>query len=145
MVKKMKEKEIVLKLYQNVDMGVIGIESIEDKIESESLSKVILNQKDEYNKLKEELIPLCKKYEVEDKELGTFVHLNSDIMANMKTLMDSSDSHIAKMMLEGTNKGLIELEELLNNYDGQDEKITKMTKKLIDFEHQNYDELKIYL
>lgn len=141
----MKEKEVVLKLYQNLDMGVIGIESIEDKIDSRDLSKTILNQKKEYDKLKSEMISLCKKYEVEDKELGVFVKMNSDLMSNMKTMMDSSDSHIAKMMIEGTNKGLVQLEEMLNHYDGNDEKIKEMIEKILDREKENYEELKIYL
>lgn len=141
----MEEKEVVLKLYHNLDMGVIGIESIENKIEARNLSKIILSQKEEYMKLKQEMIPLCKKYDVQDKELGIFVKMNSDVMANMKTLMDSSDSHIAKMMLEGTNKGLIQLEELLNHYNGNDDEIIKMLEKVLDFEQKNYDELKIYL
>lgn len=141
----MKEKEVVLKLYQNLDMGVIGIESIEDKIETQNLAKVILEQKEKYNQLKKEMISLCKKYDVEDKELGTFVKMNSDLMANMKTLMDHTDSHIAKMMLEGTNKGLIQLEELLNHYEGNDEKLISMIQKIIDEERKNYEELKIFL
>lgn len=141
----MKEKEVVLKLYQNLDMGVIGIESIEDKIETQNLAKVILEQKEKYNQLKKEMISLCKKYDVEDKELGTFVKMNSDFMANMKTLMDHTDSHIAKMMLEGTNKGLIQLEELLNHYEGNDEKLISMIQKIIDEERKNYEELKIFL
>ena len=48
----MLEKEILLKLYQNVEMGIVGIEAIEDKIESRSLAKLILNQKKEYEALK---------------------------------------------------------------------------------------------
>ena len=139
------EKEILLKLYQNVEMGIVGIEAIEDKIESRSLAKLILNQKKEYELLKEKLVSLCSKYNVEDKELGGLVKLSSDMMVTMKTLMDKSEHTIAKMMMEGTNKGLIQLEELLNNYQGKDEKITELIKETIDLEHQNNEELKIYL
>ena len=85
------------------------------------------------------MISLCKKYEVEDKEIGLFVKMNSDIMSNMKTMLDSSDSHIAKMMIEGTNKGLVQLEELLNHYDGFDEKIREMIEKILDREKENYE------
>ena len=141
----MKEKDVILKLYQNVDMGVIGIESISEKIESRSLSKVILDQKKEYEKLKTELVSFCKQYKVENKELGAFVKMNSDIMANMKLMMDKTDSHIAKMMMEGTNKGLIQLEELLNHYDGDNQDLRKLIEKIIDFEKKNYEELKLYL
>ena len=141
----MLEKEILLKLYQNVEMGIVGIEAIEEKIESRSLAKMILNQKKEYEKVKEKLVSLCSKYNVEDKELGAFAKLSSDVMVTMKTLMDKSEHTIAKMMMEGTNKGLIQLEELLNNYQGKDEKITELIKETIDLEHQNNEELKIYL
>ena len=67
------------------------------------------------------------------------------MMVKMKTLMDKSEHNIAKMMMEGTNKGLIQLEELLNNYQGKEEKILDLIKKTIDLEHQNNEELKIYL
>ena len=141
----MLEKEILLKLYQNVEMRIVGIESIEEKIESRSLAKLILNQKKEYEKVKEKLVSLCSKYNVEDKELGAFVKLSSDVMVTMKTLIDKSEHTIAKMMMEGTNKGLIQLEELLNNYQGKDEKIIQLIQETIDLEHQNNEELKIYL
>ena len=141
----MLEKEILLKLYQNVEMGIVGIESVEEKIESRSLAKLILNQKKEYEKVKEKLVSLCSKYNVEDKELGAFVKLSSDVMVTMKTLMDKSEHTIAKMMMEGTNKGLVQLEELLNNYIGKDNKIIELIKEIIDLEHQNNEELKIYL
>ena len=52
MVIKMNEREVIVKLYQNVDMGVVGIESIEDKIETRALAKTVLNQKEEYQNLK---------------------------------------------------------------------------------------------
>ena len=126
-------------------MGIVGIESLENKIESRSLAKLILNQKKEYEMIKEKLVSLCSKYNVEDKELSSFAKISSDMMVKMKTLMDKSEHNIAKMMMEGTNKGLIQLEELLNNYQGKEEKILDLIKKTIDLEHQNNEELKIYL
>ena len=44
MVIKMDEKQIIVKLYQNVDMGVVGIESIEDKIETRALAKTRISK-----------------------------------------------------------------------------------------------------
>lgn len=145
MVIKMNEREVIVKLYQNVDMGVVGIESIEDKIKTRALAKTVLNQKEEYQNLKQELLSFCKDYNVQEKELGTMAKLSSGMMSNMKLMMDKSDNHIAKMMMEGTNKGLISLEELKNNYDGKDEKLIAMIEKIIKVEQQNNEDLKIYL
>jgi len=142
---KMNEQELVLKLYQNVDMGIVGIESIEDKIVSRSLLKVIMGQKEEYKTLRSELLKYCKKYDVQDKDLSPMAKVSSEIMSNMKLMMDKKDSHIAKMMMEGTNKGLIQLEELLNHYTGNDKELIALIEKVLKQEKENNDELKIFL
>ena len=113
----MNEKEIVLKMYQNVDMGIVGIDAVIHQVQNKKLRKLIQSQRKEYELLKKNIKKFCKKYKVEDVELGSFVKLNSNLMVGMKTFMDKSDNKIAKLMMEGTNKGLIQLQELLNHYN----------------------------
>ena len=84
----MDEKEILLKLYQNVDMGIVGIDAIYNQIETKELKKKIKSQRKEYIILKRKLSKLCKHYKVTDKELGLFVKLNSEFMVGMKTMFD---------------------------------------------------------
>ncbi len=142
---KMKEKEVILKLYHNVLMGVIGIETIENKIENRSLRKTILNQKKEYEAMEKEMFNLCVSYNITNKEISPMAKISSEVMGKMKIMMDNTDHNIAKMMMDGTNKGLIELETLQNNYNGTDEDIKKMITKIIELEQQNNEDLKIYL
>ncbi|MBD9075503.1 hypothetical protein EGP91_05855 [bacterium] len=141
----MDEKEILLKLYQNVDMGIVGIDAIYNQIETKELKKKIKSQRKEYIILKRKLSKLCKHYKVTDKELGLFVKLNSELMVGMKTMFDKSDSKIAKLMMEGTNKGLIQLQELLNHYNKKDKKLVKILEETLELEHQNNNELKKFL
>ena len=141
----MDEKEILLKLYQNVDMGIVGIDAIYNQIETKELKKKIKSQRKEYIILKRKLSKLCKHYKVTDKELGPFLKLNSELMVGMKTMFDKSDSKIAKLMMEGTNKGLIQLQELLNHYNKKDKKLVKILEETLELEHQNNNELKKFL
>lgn len=141
----MDEKEILLKLYQNVDMGIVGIDAIYNQIETKELKKKIKSQRKEYIILKRKLSKLCKHYKVTNKELGLFVKLNSEFMVGMKTMFDKSDSKIAKLMMEGTNKGLIQLQELLNHYNKKDKKLVKILEETLELEHQNNNELKKFL
>ncbi len=141
----MNEKEIVLKMYQNVDMGIVGIDAIISQVQDKKLRRLIQSQRKEYELLKKNIKKLCKKYKVVDAELGAFVKLNSNLMVGMKTFMDKSDNKIAKLMMEGTNKGLIQLQELLNHYNKHDRKLVKYLEAMIAIEHQNNNELKIYL
>lgn len=141
----MDEKEILLKLYQNVDMGIVGIETIYNQIATKKLKKKIKSQCKEYIILKRKLSKLCKHYKVTDKELGPFVKLNSELMVVMKTMFDKTDSKIVKLMMEGTNKGLIQLQELLNHYNKKDKKLVKIIEEILELEHQNNNELKNFL
>lgn len=141
----MDEKEIVLKLYQNVDMGIVGIDAIYSQIENKILKRKIKSQKKEYMTLKRKLAKMCKRYKVTDKDLKPFVKLTSELMVSMKTMLDKSDSKIAKLMMEGTNKGLIQIQELLNHYNKKDKKLVKCMKEILTLEHQNNNELKKYL
>lgn len=141
----MDEKEILLKLYQNVDMGIVGIDAIYNQIETKELKKKIKSQRKEYIILKRKLSKLCKHYKVTDKELRPFVKLNSELMVGMKTIFDKSDSKIAKLMMEGTNKGLIQFQELLNHYNKKDKKLVKILEETLELEHQNNNELKKFL
>ena len=67
------------------------------------------------------------------------------VMANLEMLKDDSSSNIAKLMIEGSNKGIIEINKNLNSYNNMNSKIIKLAKKLLATEQHNIDELKIYL
>ncbi len=141
----MSEREIVLKLYHNVEMGVVGIESIEEKIDSKKFYQVIMAQKEEYQRVMKSMANLCDQYDILNKEISPVAKRGSEVMANMKLMKDSSVSHIAKMMMEGTNKGLIELETLQNHYDGKNQELKDLISKIIVMEQKNNEELKLYL
>ena len=141
----MSEREIVLKLYHNVEMGVVGIESIEEKIDSKKFYQVIMAQKEEYQRVMKSMANLCDQYDILNKEISPVAKRGSEVMANMKLMKDSSVSHIAKMMMEGTNKGLIELETLQNHYDGKNQELKDLISKIIVMEQENNEELKLYL
>lgn len=141
----MSEREIVLKLYHNVEMGVVGIESIEEKIDSKKFYQVIMAQKEEYQRVMKSMANLCDQYDILNKEISPVAKKGSEVMANMKLMKDSSVSHIAKMMMEGTNKGLIELETLQNHYDGKNQELKDLISKIIVMEQKNNEELKLYL
>ncbi len=146
MVMKMKENiEFLNYIYQNAQMGVVGIDDIINKITDEDFENVIKEQKDDYETICKETSAIFKKYGKEEKELPMMAKVGSYIMSEMKTLTDSSTNMLAKMMIEGSNKGIIEITEQLNNYSGDDEEIRTLANKLLKIEQKNLDNLKKFL
>lgn len=149
----MKEKEMkenletkyLNKLYQCAEMGVVGINSVLDKAHQEEFRKILETQKEEYDTIGDKIVEILKKYGCEEKKLGMMAKKSSEMMSEMKTKIDDSDSQIAKMMMEGNNKGIIEVTKIRNEYQGNDEEIKEIIDHFLDTEQHNLDEMKKYL
>ena len=137
--------EILEYIYQNAKMGVIGIDNIKDKIFDDELKNVIATQKKEYQKIADDASSILNELGLTEKDVSKMAKVSTYVMANLEMLKDDSSSNIAKLMIEGSNKGIIEINKNLNSYNNMNSKIIKLAKKLLATEQHNIDELKIYL
>ena len=141
-----KDVEFLDYIYQNAEMGIVGIDHIIDRVKDASLEKLINEQREEYENILDEAKEIYKKYGKDEKELSKLTKISSNIMSEMMMLAKKGeDNAIAKMMIEGSNKGIIEITEKLNNLKTDDEEIKTLAEKLLATEQHNLDELKKYL
>lgn len=141
-----KDVEFLDYIYQNAEMGVNGINQIVDRVDHAELAHLMEEQKEEYERILEEAKEIYKKYGKDEKELGKLTKISSYIMTEMMMLTKKGeDNAIAKMMIEGSNKGIIEITEKLNSFQNCDEEIRSLAEKLLATEQHNLDELKKYL
>ena len=140
-----KDAEFLNYIYQNAKMGVIGIDNIKDKISDDELKNVIATQKKEYQKIADDASSILNELGLTEKDVSKMAKVSTYVMANLEMLKDDSSSNIAKLMIEGSNKGIIEINKNLNSYNNMNSKIIKLAKKLLATEQHNIDELKIYL
>lgn len=140
-----KDAEFLNYIYQNAKMGVVGIDNIKAKIFDDDLKNIIASQRKEYEKITEEASNLLTELGVNEKDISTMSKVMTYVMSNLELLKDDSSSNIAKMMIEGSNKGIIEITKNLNSYTNMNHKVVKLAKKLLATEQHNIEELKIYL
>ncbi|MBE6161533.1 MAG: hypothetical protein E7158_04905 [Firmicutes bacterium] len=140
-----KEVEFLKYIYQNAKMGIEGIDDIKKHIETDELKELIARQKSEYESIANDAILLLNKSGAHEDDISALSKAMSYMMVNMKMLKDDSESNIAKLMIEGSNKGVIQITEKINSYTNVNPKIIKLAKKLLATEEHNIEELKIYL
>ena len=131
-------------IYQNAQMGLIGIDMVIKKDENEKIAKLIGEQKKEYEKFLSDAHEILIKYGAKEEEISKLKELSSKVMATFMT-MNKSDKEIAKLMMEGNQKGVLEITAELNNYDGNDEEILSLARRLLATEEHNREEFKTYL
>lgn len=145
----MKEKKndniIFLNLIiQNAQMGIIGIDTVLKKIKDEKIAKIISQQRKEYDTILNDAKDILLKYGADEEKIGKVKELTSKMMSEAMTV-SADDKKIVKLMMEGNQKGVIEIQEKLNAYQDKDEEIIKLAEKLLATEEHNREEFKEYL
>lgn len=142
----MKENvELLQFIYQNAKMGLVGIDNIKETIKDKEFLNVIKEQENDYFEIANTATDLLNSMRQEREELSNIAKVMTFIDARISTMNDSSNTNIAKMMITGNNKGIIEIQEKINNYQGKNNKVLKLAKKLLETEKRNIEKLKKYL
>lgn len=137
--------ELLNELYQNAQMGVNTIGQLIDITDSTEFKQHLQAQYAEYREMCGEAEALLKRKGYDEKGIGTFAKVRTYLMINMQTLSDKSPSHIAEMLMVGSNMGIINAIKNLKKYEHADKESLKLLKRLLRFEENNVQRLKAFL
>ena len=137
------DAEMLNFIYQNSQMGVETLNQLIPMIDNEAFKKRIEAQLKEYEQIHEEAKKLLNRHGYDEKGIGALEKIMAYLMIDMKTLMDKSSSHIAEMLIQGSNMGIIDAVKRINQYEKEAEKeVTALMKRLLKLEENNVERLK---
>ncbi len=139
------EAAVYREIQKNTEMAMKAIDTISDKVHDEALAIQIARQSLKYAQLHNEASRQLVEARAEsyqgsvlaDAMLRTGIHYN--------TMLNTSTSHIAEMMIKGSTNGILEMEKVLKHHGDAGEKPVELARELIDFEEKNVERLKHYL
>ena len=138
--------ELLNFIYQNSEMGVNTLDQLLGIVEDTNFKDQIKSQYQEYKTIHEKARELLIANGHEEKDIGLFAKIRTYLMINIQTLTDKSASHIAEMLIIGSNMGIIDAVKNLNKYRGEAEKdIVDLMDRLLTFEEVNVKTLRNYL
>ena len=126
-------------------MGVDAINFILDKVEDNNLEKLLRKQYKSYKNICERIETIYPKYN-EGKPHSTSMpeKVMTDWMVNMKTMVDKTTSHLAELLVQGTNMGIIEGRRILNKKN-LNEEVNDLVQKYVTMQEKYLDNLKEFL
>jgi len=130
---------------KNAEMGFTSIKDLIDIVNDKKFKEILKQQINEYENIYHEANKLLDNYNEEQKEINSIQKFTSYIMIKINLLKDKSISHIAEMMVKGSNMGIIDIEKKLNSFDNLDKKVNRLGEKLLKTEENNIEQLKSYL
>ncbi len=138
--------ELLNYIYQNSQMGVETINQLLGITEDVNFKKHLHLELEEYEAINGNAKEILNKHNYDEKGIGTLNKITTYLMINIKTLTNKTTSHIAEMMIIGSNMGIIEAIKDIRKYEGEAEKdILNLMKKLLKFEEENVKQLKEFL
>lgn len=136
------EKEFLDVLYQNAQMGIVGIEDVIYKVNNKYLYKEMKRVKKEYNLIIKELNKYYKINNMEPKKISIIAKVSSEIVSEIKLMKEENDKVICKMMIEGSYKSMGILTTKILEYRDINSKIIEIANKLINIVEGSINNLK---
>lgn len=140
-----KKVNVLDELNKGACMGMDAISFVMDKVKDEELKEELKIQYKKYKDISKKISKLYPEYS--DKKLHKTSPMNKVMTyygIEMRLMNDSSSSHIAELLMQGTNMGIIEGRRLLNNKDINKD-IHKLLKEYVDMQEDAVEILKTFL
>ena len=144
---KTKEAEMLDQLYKNVKMGSDSIIRLLGKVSDGKFKSDLTDQLNGYEGFAAKAKARLKEMGSEAKEENPVTKLWANIGMTMSTLTDSTDSHLAQLVAEGSTMGITDGIKLLREYENTDvsEGALKLVREVIEFEERNLERAKRYI
>jgi len=140
-----KEINVLDELNKGACMGMDAIHFIMDKVEEEGLKKELDIQYNKYKKIHDEICDLYPEYsDNEPHDTSAMNKVRTWYGIEMKTLLDSTTSKLAELLMQGTNMGIIEGRRLLN-HKSTDEAINNLVREYVEMQEAAVENLKKFL
>ena len=130
---------------QNSQMGIVSINELLTIVEDNKFREQLNSQLEEYKKINCIAQKHLSSRGYDEKQLSSFSKIRTYIMIDMQTIKDKSNSHIAEMMMIGSNMGIIKAIRDTHRCKNADKEILELMNNLCKTEENNIEHLKNFL
>ena len=134
-------------LYKNAKMGAEALLSMLPKVADSNMRRDLTAQLDGYEGYAKQAEQYLCEQGKEAKDAGVWQKMTAKVGIGVNTLMDSDTSHLAEMVIEGSNMNITASVKLLREYENcrVSEKALRLCRDMIDFEQRNVERMQNYL
>ena len=139
------DKEMLQFIMKTAEIGCRGINAIKHYANSEEMSNALRSQNIEYGRIYHNAYNMLRERNQPSCHVSPMSNSMAKMVVNRQMKNDSSDPHIAEMMIRGNTIGVQKTSRRIRQYNKSDESISKLAQKLMATEQANIEEMKSYL
>lgn len=140
-----KTEQAISDLYKNVTMAQNCVKTLLPYVEEQEITKALHKQVEQYDSYIEQIgtIGATLNFDPTPAPRALVAMANMGIRAKMLT--DKSTTHVAKIMLQGTLNGIIDLYRLMKENDQIHPDVALLEKQVLRYEEGRLENLKAWL
>ncbi len=127
-------KELISDMYKNVTMAQSSIKTLVTYIKQKDVKKRLHKQIEQYDSYIEQVGNLGENLGFEPTPAPKFAITMANMGIRAKMLTNDSQTHVAKIMMQGTLNGIIDLYRLAKEYDDAHPQSTTLLKEILHYE-----------
>jgi len=145
--KEVTEETVFEAICKNAKTGANSIIDLLPRVKDDALRSAMTQQLDGYEKYAARAEQALAERGCKAKGERIVARLSAKMGTAFNTMLDSSSTHIAEMMIEGSNMGITDLTKLLNHFEVADpcSEAARLAHEVVRFEERNLEMLKRYL
>lgn len=140
-----REIEFLKQLHQAAQMGRDTLEHVNGNIGPGDLRNAVEKDIFDYSDICAQIKRKLEERDEDVKPVGKFPRMMAGMMIDFKINDNTPESEVAKMIIDGTTKGVTECTTKLSDFADVDNDIKNIGYKLLWVEQKNIDEMRRFL
>ena len=140
-----KTRQAMSDLYKNVTMAQSSVKTLLPYVENQEVTKALHKQVEQYDHYVEQLDELCENLNFDPTPAPKMLVTMANMGIRAKMLADKSITHVAKIMLQGTLNGIIDLYRLIGDNEDVHPEVALLQKQILRYEEGRFESLKAWL
>ncbi len=140
-------RTLLCAVYKNVDMASSSLLDLMPKVKNETLKSDMTVQLSRYEGFAARAAKLMAEEGIKPQDESVITKLSAKMGSAMNTMMDSTASHLAEMIIEGTTMGMNDMFRQIREgeRDRAGEKALQLARDVCSYEERVIEDMKEYL
>lgn len=139
------DSAILREVQKNTGVAMKAIDTISEYVHDNDFTCSLYDQNRRYQALRDKAVTkLIDNHEEVYKDSSPKLSMVSTAI-HMNTLFNSSSSHLAELLIRGSNTGITDMWKAMNKHEAATSESLEIANELVDFEQDCISELRKYL
>ncbi len=139
------DEQMLQFIMKNAEMGCRGINDIKHYSNTAEISKALKTQNIEYGHIYHNAYNMLRTRRMHSRHINPVISSMARAKTKREMALDSSDSHIAEMMIQGNTMGVQKIARHIRQYGGSSQSVRNLADKLMSTEQNNIEQMKAFL